>query len=117
MRVTCTLLYSFSSCSKTPDARRLPAVWPRVDRHRRRNGVQAELARAALEEDARRLHRQWRHRIRLGARRIEGTRAGEARHTDLPFDLGVVRLEIGVGDRPVSEAGAGNRAEHAALDE
>ena len=79
--------------------------------------MQAQLARAAFEKHARRLHRQRRHRIGLRARRIEGARAGEARHADLPFDLGVIRLEIGVGDRPVSEAGAGNRAEHAALDE
>ena len=98
-------------------ARRPAAIRLRVDRHRRRNRMQAQLARAAFEEHAGRLHRQRRHRIGLGARRIEGAGAGEARHADLPLDLGVVGLEIGVGDRPVSEAGAGNRAEHAALDE
>jgi hypothetical protein len=53
--------------------------------------------------------------VRLGARRVERTRAGEARHADLPLDLGVIRLEVGVGDRPVGEAGAGNRAKDAAL--
>ena len=79
--------------------------------------MQPQLARAALEEHAGRLHRQRRHRIRLRARRIERAGAGETRHADLPLDLGVVRLEIGVGDRPVGEAGAGDRAEHAALDE
>ena len=71
----------------TVHARRPAAIWLRVDRQRRRNRMQAQLARAALEQDAGRLHRQRRHRIRLGARRIERAGAGQTRHADLPLDL------------------------------
>ena len=77
--------------------------------------MQPQLARAALEQHARRLHRQRRHRVRLAARRVERARAGEARHADLPLDLGVVRLELGVADRPVRKGGAGDRADAAAF--
>ncbi len=49
--------------------------------------------------------------------RIEGAGAGEARDADFPFDLGVIRLEIEVGDGPVAQVGAGNGADFAALDE
>src|SRR5262245_42116189 len=79
--------------------------------------MQAQLARATLQDHPRRLHRERRHRIWLGARRVEGTGSGETRDANLPLDLRVIRLEISVGDRPVSEAGAWNGAEHAALDE
>ena len=79
--------------------------------------MQAQLARAPFQEHAGGLHRERRHRIRARARRIERIDTSQARHADLPLDLGVVRLEIGVRDRPVIEASAGNGAEHAALDE
>src|ERR1051326_3562222 len=61
------------------------------------------LASGTLENYARALHRQRRHRIRLGAGRIEGTGAGQTRNSDFPFDLGVIRLEISVGDGPIPE--------------
>jgi hypothetical protein len=41
--------------------------------------------------------------------------AGLAGHTDVPVDLRVVRLELGVIERPVREAGTGNLPEHTAL--
>src|SRR5260370_20661417 len=74
----------------------------------------AELARGALENHTGRLHRQWRHGIGLRTGGIERAGAGEARDTDFPFDFCVVRLEVRVGDRPIREAGSGNRADLAA---
>ena len=53
--------------------------------------------------------------VRLRARRIERAGSSQSRDADLPLDLGVVRLEIGVRDRPVGEPRAWDRAEHAAL--
>src|SRR6266852_2404711 len=85
--------------------------------HRSGEGMPAELARGTLENYAGTFHGKRRHGIGLGARRIEGAGAGEARDADFPFDLGVVRLEIGVGDGPIAQIGAGNGADFAALDE
>src|SRR6266436_1344869 len=85
--------------------------------HRSGEGMPAELARGTLENYAGTFHGKRRHGIGLGARRIEGAGAGEARDADFPFDLGVIRLEIGVGDGPIAQIGAGNRADFAALDE
>ncbi len=48
-------------------------------------------------------HRHRRHRIGLGARRIEGTGVRQARDTDLPLDLGVIGLEFLIADRPIRE--------------
>src|SRR5207253_5899472 len=77
--------------------------------------VQAQGARAALEQDARRLHRERRQGIGPGARRVERPRLpGDAQ---LPLGLGVVGLEVTVGDRPVLEPGAGDRPEATLLDE
>jgi len=70
-----------------------------------------ELAAGALEDDAVSLHRQRRHGIRFRARRIERARAGETGDADFPLDLSVIRFEIGVGDGPIGEAGAGNIAD------
>ena len=91
------------------------AIGHRRDGHRGGVGVQAELARAALEQHARRLHRQRRHRIRPAARRVERTRAGESRNADLPVDFRVIRLEFRIVDGPVVERRAGNRAEQRSL--
>src|SRR5690606_14305214 len=68
-----------------------------------------------LEQHAGRLHGQRRHRVGPRAGRVE--RAGRAGDADLPVDLRVVRLQLRVGDGPVGEAGALDRAEPAALDE
>ena len=64
------------------NARRTAAIVLRVDRQRRGERMQAQLARAALEQHAGGLHRQRRHRIRLAARRIERARA---RQPDTPI--------------------------------
>jgi hypothetical protein len=58
-----------------------------------------------------------RHRVGLRTRWIKRTGTGKAGHADFPLYFRVIRLEIGVGDRPVGEAGAGDRAELGALDE
>src|ERR1700751_3464382 len=71
----------------------------------------AELAATGFEYYTVSLHRKRGHRIGLGARRIERAGAGEARDADFPLNLGVVRLEVGIRDRPVGEVGAGNVGE------
>ena len=77
--------------------------------------VQAQGARAALEQDARRLHRERRQGIGPRARRVE--RPGLPGDAQLPLGLGVVGLEVTVGDRPVLEPRAGDRPQAALLDE
>ncbi len=77
----------------------------------------AELAGGALENYAGGFHRKRRHGVGLRARGIERTGARLAGDAYFPFDLGVIRLEIGVGDGPVAQVGAGDRADFAALDE
>lgn len=67
------------------------------DRHRRRKGVQPELAGGPVEQHARGLHRQRRQRVRLRARWIEGVGAGQAGDAQFFLGLGVVRLQVGVG--------------------
>src|SRR5216683_2316119 len=99
------------------DAGASPRARLRKDGHGRGEGMPAELARGAFKNYARTLHGERRHGVGLGARRIEGAGAGEAGDADFPFDLGVVGLEIGVGDGPVAQVGAGNGADFAALDE
>src|SRR5262249_28086873 len=47
------------------------------------------------------------------ARRIKRARACKARDTDFPFDFRVIRLEIGISDRPVNERRAGGWADFA----
>src|SRR5713226_1897865 len=79
-------------------------------RHWRWERMPAELARGALENDPGRLHRQGRHGIGFRTRGIERAGTSEARDTDFPFNFRVVRLEVRVSDRPIREAGAGNRA-------
>ncbi len=77
----------------------------------------AQLARTSLEQNAIGLHRHWRQRIRLGARRIERARARFTGDAKVPFSLGVVGLKVGVGDGPVGKAGARDGAFLARLDE
>ena len=77
----------------------------------------AERLGGPLGEHADRLDRQGRQRIGPAPRRIEGIGAGQATDAHLPFDPGVVGLEVGVGDRPVVEAGSGDRPLEAPLDE
>src|SRR4029077_5704163 len=77
----------------------------------------AELAGGALENDAGTFHGQRGHGIGLGARRIERAGASQAGDADFPFDLCVIRLEIGVGDGPVAEVGTGDGTNFTALDE
>src|SRR5215471_7577843 len=45
------------------------------------------------------------------------TGSGKPGHADVPFDLGVVRLEVGVGNRPIGEIRAGYGTDLAALNE
>ncbi len=99
------------------DAGASPRARLRKDGHGRGEGMPAELARGAFKNYARTLHRERRHGVGLGARRIEGAGAGETGDTDFPFDFSVVGLEIGVGDGPVAQIGAGDGADLAALDE
>ena len=72
------------------------------DRDRRGLGMEAQLARAPLEQHARRLHRQRGQRIGPRARRVERPR--RPGNAQLPVGLRVVGLEVGIGDRPVGEA-------------
>ncbi len=79
--------------------------------------MQAELASAALEQDAGRLHRQRRHRIGLAAPRIERARAGQTRDAHFPLHLGVIGFQFGIGDGPVHQARPRDGPQPAALDE
>src|ERR1700738_5415180 len=91
------------------------AIELRVDRHRRRKRMQGQFAGAALEQDARRLHRQGRHGVCLAARRIERTRVGKAGHTYFPFHLRVIGLEFPIAERPIGESRPGDAAEGASF--
>src|SRR5262245_29768600 len=75
--------------------------------------MKAEGARATLEQYARRLVVQRRQRERPRAMRVERPR--RARDADLPIDFRVIRLELVVGERPIIEAGAGDRSEQRPL--
>src|SRR5579859_7045428 len=94
-----------------------PRAGLRKNGHWCRERMPAELPSGALENHAGTFHRQRRHGIGLGARRIEGAGAGQAGDTNFPFDLGVVGLEIGVGYGPIAEVRSGDGANFAALDE
>src|SRR6267378_2685367 len=48
---------------------------------------------------------------------VERASPGQTRNTDFPFHLGVVRLEVCVGDGQVGKAGSRNRADFSALQE
>ena len=50
--------------------------------------------------------RQRRAGVALAARALIGIRTGQAGHSERPFHLGVVRLQVVVADRPVGERGA-----------
>src|SRR5437899_3767389 len=113
----CANLAAKEKTEATIDAGASSGARLRKNRHWRWERMPAELARGALENHTGRLHRQWRHGIGLRTRRIERAGAGQARDTDFPFDFRVVRLEVRVGDRPIREAGAGNRANLASLNE
>ncbi len=88
------------------------AAGARLGQNRQGRGicVIAELAATTFEDDAVSLHRKRWHRIGLGARRVERAGAREARDANFPLNLGVVRLEVGVADRPVGKVGAWNVA-------
>ena len=77
----------------------------------------AEFSRALLEEHSARLDWHRRQRVRLRSRRIERTRSGLAGDAQVPLGLGVVRLEVGIGDGPIRESGSGDCAFLARLDE
>src|SRR5580704_12320021 len=85
--------------------------------HGRGKWMPAEFARGAFENYTAGFHREWRHGISLRARRIERAGVGLARDADLPFNSGVVGLEVGVGYGPIGESGARDRTHFAALDE
>src|SRR5579871_1314383 len=59
------------------DAGAAPRAGLRQNCHRRREWIKTNLARGALKKNAARFHRKRRHRIGLGARRIEGAGARE----------------------------------------
>src|SRR5687767_9815914 len=69
--------------------------------------MKSELSRGALEQDTGGLNRQRWQRVGLRSGRIERS-AGEAGDPEFLFDLGVVRLEVGITDRPVLKVGAGH---------
>src|SRR5947209_3746958 len=77
--------------------------------------MQPELSRRALEQDARRFHWHGRQRVRFRARPLERVRSREARNPEIVLGFRIVRLEIGVADRPVGERSARNITEEAAL--
>src|SRR6267154_4998380 len=89
----------------------------RQNGHGRGKRMPTKLASGTFKNYAGTFHGKRRHGIGLGARRIERAGAGEAGHADFPFHFGVVRLEVGVGDGPIAEVGAGNGTDFAALDE
>src|SRR6267154_6255248 len=89
----------------------------RKNGHGRGEWMPTELASGALKNYAGAFYGKRWHGIGLGARRIQRACAGEAGHANFPFHFGVVRLEIGVGDGPIAEVGAGNGTDFAALDE
>src|SRR5579859_905022 len=99
------------------DTRTAAGAWLRKNRHRRGEGMPAELARGALENDSAGLHRQRRHGIGFRTGRIKGAGTRKTGDTDFPFDFGVVRLQVRISDGPIHEICAGNRADFAALDE
>src|SRR5207253_11158555 len=65
------------------------AAGPRLgkNRHGGRERMPAQLSGGAFKEHSRRFNRQRRHGIRLRARRIERTCAGQAGNANLPFHL------------------------------
>src|SRR6185436_11582429 len=94
-----------------------PTVRLRQHREGRWERMPSELARAALEEHAGRLHRHRRQRKRRRAPRLPRIGRTVSGYAEDLFCARVVGLEVVVGDRPVCEAGAGDRADRAALDE
>ena len=79
--------------------------------------MQAEFLRRLLEDHTGRFDRHGRKRVWLSPRRLERIRARQSRDADLIFRFLVVRLQVGIGDGPVRETGAGDCAEATALDE
>src|SRR5256885_14676611 len=75
------------------------------------------LAGGAFEDHAGGFYGQRRHGIGLRTRGIKRAGASEAGDADFPFHLGVIGLEIGIGDGPIAEVRSGDRAYFAALDE
>ena len=75
-----------------------------------------QLPGGALKNDSRGFYRHRGQGIGFGAIGIKGARASQSRNTDLPFHLSVIRFEVRVGQRPVSERRARHRPAAAALD-
>ncbi len=97
------------------DARGPLVVGSRQDRQRGRLRGVAGPCGAVAQEHAGGLDRHGGHGIAARSRRVAGARLAGYAH--LPVDLGVVGLELVVGDGPVGEGRPGNRAEQAALTE
>ena len=91
-----------------------PVVRARQGRLRSRKRVPAEVPAALVELLRVARHRQRRARVATAARRFERVGAGLPGDAERPFELAIVGLELGVGDRPVGERGAGQVAGHGA---
>ena len=91
-------------------ALRAPVEDAAVDRHRQREGMQAELLRAGLEQARGRTVDMRRVRVGVRARHLEGVRARPTRDPERLLGLRIEGLELRVADRPVGEVGAGDRA-------
>src|SRR5207248_2846837 len=77
--------------------------------------MQSEFSRRTLKEDTRGFHGHRRQRIRFRAWSLERVRSRKARNPEIVFGFRIVRLEIGVADRPVGERSTWNITEEAAL--
>ena len=87
----------------------------RQNRKRRRIGMPSQLACTPFQQDSGRLNGQRRQRIRLRARRVEGIGSRQTGNSHFPLRLGVVRFEVGIGDRPIGQTRAFDRSPAAAL--
>src|SRR5262249_10824588 len=86
------------------------AIRLRDNRKRSRERVPAQFLRSEFSEGARGFYWKRRDGIGLRARGIETACARQTLTAQLPLCFCVVRLELGVGDWPVSESRSGNRA-------
>src|SRR5258708_4802620 len=77
----------------------------------------AEFLCRALENHSAGFYRERGVGIGLRARGIERARASEAGNADFPIHLGVVRLKIRIGDRPICESSTSDWTALAAFDE
>src|SRR5579872_5955265 len=89
----------------------------REDGHGRRISMPAKFFRATFHQNTGGLHWHWRKRVRLGVRWFERIGPDQSGDTQVPLGLGVIGFEFGVSERPVVEAGTGDRSPATALDE